>query len=162
MEQVTRPAPPGVFHPGLSVEALGSECGFVNYPDALPEGLSDGGAIPGEPWVILAWEREGEALDPAILDPQDGRISGEGPLRLVVPQVAPGTPDRGSRFSPSGCGDGFDFTEGSDHNAGSMVRGVVAIRIDPMPIGVEEFDYMNGGWALVDAGEVILYGHGIR
>lgn len=162
VEQVTGPAPPGVFHRGLGVESLGSECGFVNYPDALPEGISDGGTIPGEPWLILAWEREGGALDPAILDHRDGRISGEGPLRLVVPQVAPGTPDRGSRFSPSGCGDGFDFREHADHNAGSMVRGVVAIRIDPMPMGLEEFDYMNGGWALVDAGELILYGHGIR
>ena len=43
-----------------------------------------------------------------------------------------------------------------------MVRGVIAIRIDPMPAGVEEFDHMNGGWAYVDAGELILYGHGVR
>jgi hypothetical protein len=42
-----------------------------------------------------------------------------------------------------------------------MVRGVVAIRIDPMPAGVEEFDYMNGGWAYVDAGRLIIYGHGV-
>ena len=40
--------------------------------------------------------------------------------------------------------------------------GVIAIRIDPMPAGVEEFDHMNGGWAYVDAGQLILYGHGVR
>jgi hypothetical protein len=58
--------------------------------------------------------------------------------------------------------DGFDFREDADHNAGSMVRGVVALRIDPMPPGIEEFDYRNGGWAFIDAGQVIIYGHGVR
>ena len=43
-----------------------------------------------------------------------------------------------------------------------MVRGVVAIRVNPMPSGVEEFDAINGGWAYVDAGQLVLYGHGIQ
>ena len=76
--------------------------------------------------------------------------------------INPGRPDRGSKFSPADCGDRFDFREDADHNAGSMVRGVIAIRIDPMPLGVEEYDYMNGGWAYIDAGELTLYGHGVR
>jgi len=46
----------------------------------------------------------------------------------------------------------LSFDEAADHNAGSMVRGVVAIRID----------YMNGGWAYIDAGQLIIYGHGVR
>ena len=110
---------------------------------------------------MLGYERDGVLLDPSALDVSDGRISGEGPLRMVVPQENPGMPDRGSRFSPSDCGDGFDFRAEADHNAGSMVRGVIAIRIDPMPVGVEEFDYMNGGWAYVNAGQIIIYGHGV-
>ncbi len=48
------------------------------------------------------------------------------------------------------------------HNAGSMVRGVIAIRIDPMPAGFEEVDYMNGGWAYVDGRQLIVYGHGVQ
>ena len=43
-----------------------------------------------------------------------------------------------------------------------MVRGVVAIRVNPMPEGYEEFDHMNGGWAYVDAKELIVYGKGIE
>jgi hypothetical protein len=117
--------------------------------------------MPGEYRLLLGYERDGSPLDPVGLDVAEGRIFGEGPLRMVVPQENPGPPDRGSRFSPSGCGDGLDFREEADHNAGSMVRGVVAIRIDPMPAGVEEFDYMNGGWAFVDAGQLIIYGHGV-
>jgi hypothetical protein len=87
---------------------------------------------------------------------------GEGPLRIVVPQEHPGKPDRGSKFSPTGCDDGFDFREDADHNAGSMVRGVIAIRIDPMPAGVEEFDSRNGSRAYPDAGHLIIYGHNVR
>ena len=162
IEDVETPFPQPLFHAGLDTGTLGAECGFVRYPETLPPALADGSPIPGEQWLMLAWEREGELLDPSTLDATDGRIVGEGPLRLVVPQRNPGRPDRGSTVSPSGCEDGFDFREDADHNGGSMVRGVVAIRIDPMPAGVEEFDHMNGGWAYVDAGELILYGHGVR
>jgi hypothetical protein len=132
------------------------------YPDSLPEGLSDGSLLLGEQWLMLGYERNGLPLETSDLDVTEGRIVGEGPLRLVVPQENPGMPDRGSRLSPSDCGDGFDFRADADHNAGSMVRGVIAIRIDPMPVGVEGFDHMNGGWAYVDAGQLIIYGHGVR
>jgi hypothetical protein len=162
IEHVGRVFPAAVFYSGLDTETLGADCGFVHYPDDLPEGATDGTPLPGELHLLIAYERGGVALDPSHLDAADGRIVGEGPLRIVVPQENPGMPDRGSRFSPSTCGDGHDFRADDDHNAGSMVRGVIAIRIDPMPAGVEEFDYMNGGWAYVDAGQLILYGHGVR
>lgn len=52
--------------------------------------------------------------------------------------------------------------EDADHNAGAMVRGVIAVRIDPTPAGVEEFEHMNGGWAYLDAGQLIIYGRGVH
>jgi hypothetical protein len=162
IDHVGRVFPPPVFYSGLDPETLGDRCGFVHYPDDLPESVSDGNPLPGELRLLVAYERGGVPLDTSYLDATDGRIGGEGPLRIVVPQEDPGTPDRGSRFSPSGCGDGHDFRADADHNAGSMVRGVIAIRIDPMPAGVEEFDFMNGGWAYIDAGQLIIYGHGVR
>ena len=161
IEYVENPFPQPSFYSGLDVGSLGADCGLVSYPEILPEGISDGSRIGGEHWLMLGYERNGTPLDAVGLDVAEGRIVGEGPLRVVVPQENPGMPDRGSRFSPSGCGDGFDFRADADHNAGSMVRGVIAIRIDPMPVGVEEFDYVNGGWAYVNAGQVIIYGHGI-
>ena len=162
LRQVLEPFPQGSFHAGLGPETLGDACGFVRYPESLPEGVAADRLIPGEPWLLLGYEREGVALDTAALDVAEGRIVGEGPVRVVAPQLRPGMPDRGSRYSPSGCGDGMDFREDADHNAGAMVRGVVAIRVDPMPSGVEEFDVAHGGWAYVDAGEIIVYGHGVR
>jgi hypothetical protein len=162
IDYVDRVFPPPLFYSGLDSETLGLDCGLVTYPESLPDGLSDDSPIPGEHRLMLGFERNGAALDSSSLDVTEGKIVGEGPLRIVVPQEKPGKPDRGSKLSPTACGDGFDFNEEADHNAGSMVRGVVAIRIDPVPAGVEEFDYMNGGWAYVDAGELILYGHGVR
>lgn len=161
IELVDRHFPRPTFHSGLDQGTLGAECSLVRYPERLPDGVSDGAPLPGDYRIMLGYERDGEPLDPSHLDVATGRIAGEGPFRLVVPQEDPGLPDRGSRFSPSGCGDGLDFRAGADHNAGSMVRGVIAIRVDPMPPGVEEFDYMNGGWAYVESGQLILYGHGI-
>jgi hypothetical protein len=162
IEYVNGSFPQQLFYSGLDVETLGSDCGFVRYPENIPGGPQNGSALPGEHWLMLGYERNGVSLDRSGLDVIAGKIVGEGPLRIVVPQVNPGKPDRGSKFSPTDCDDGFDFREDADHNAGSMVRGVIAIRIDPMPVGIEEFDYMNGGWAYVDAGQLIVYGHGIQ
>jgi len=38
----------------------------------------------------------------------------------------------------------------------------VAIRVSPLPEGYEEFDARNGGWAYVDAGQLVVYGAGIE
>ena len=153
--------PAGVFHAGLDVATLGATCGFVSYPSPLPAGLVDGGAIPGEQWLVLAYDRDGAALDTSNLDPTSGKINGEGPYRLVVPQSTPGWPDRGSQYSPTTCGDGRDYAAAFDHNAGDMVRGVIAVRVDPLPAGYEDFDAKNGGWAYVEDASVIVYGHGV-
>jgi hypothetical protein len=162
VEYVTRLFPEPLFYAGLDERTLGPDCGFVTYADSLPDGFSDGSPIPGEHWLMLGYERDGLPLESARLDAVESKMRGNGPLRMVVPQENPGKPDRGSKYSPTDCGDGLDFNEEADRNAGAMVRGVIAIRIDPMPAGVEEFDYMNGGWAYIDAGELIVYGNGIR
>jgi len=104
---------------------------------------------------MIAYERDGKLMDPCYLDRVELKLNGEGPFRLIVPQSKVGSPDRGERFSPSGCNDDYDYDKNKDHNAGSMVRGVVAIRIEPMPVGVEEFDYKNGGWAYASDGTFI-------
>jgi hypothetical protein len=161
VESFSQAYPAGLYYAGLDTTTLGTECGFVTYPDTLPEGLTDGGEIPGEQWVLLAYERDGLPMDPSNLDPTSGKINGEGPFRLVVPQAVPGMPDRGSQYSPTTCNDGHDYDAAATHNAGDMVRGVVGVRINPLPEGYEDFDYRNGGWAYIDSASVIVYGHGI-
>jgi hypothetical protein len=157
---VNRQFPAAKYHAGLDVATLGANCGFVIYPATLPAGLVDGGDVPGEQRILLAYGRDGAALDTSNLDPTSGKINGEGPYRLVIPQATPGRPDRGSQFNRPECSDNFVST--ADHNAGNMVRGVIAVRVNPLPAGVEDFDAKNGGWAYVEDGTVVVYGHGIQ
>jgi hypothetical protein len=159
--EVLQQYPAGLFYAGLDNATLGPECGFVNYPDTLPEGLVDGGPIPGEQRLLLAYARDELPMDPANLDPTSGKLNGEGPFRVIVPQSTPGQPDRGSQYSPTTCDDGHDYNPGADHNAGAMVRGVVAVRVNPLQPGYEDFDYHNGGWAYIDSQSLLVYGFGV-
>jgi hypothetical protein len=136
--------------------------GFVLYPDksVWPTPMTHMGEIPGDHYLMIALKRDGgQALDKSYLDSKTGKINGEGPYRTILPQAKAGRPDRGSK--DTAVGDGYDYDANLDHNAGSCAKAVVAIRIDPMPAGYEEFDFVNGGWAYIDAGEMVIYGQGV-
>jgi hypothetical protein len=160
--QVNAPFPAAPFFGGLDAAGLGAACGFVQYPSPLPAGIRDGAPIPGEAWMLLAYERDGAPMDVASLDAATGRIRGEGPFRVVVPQSTPGAPDRGSAARAAACPDGHAYDPAADHNADPMVRGVIAIRANPLPAGVEDLDIRNGGWAFVEDASVVVYGFGVR
>ncbi|MCX5868569.1 MAG: hypothetical protein NT009_14020 [Proteobacteria bacterium] len=160
VKYITAAYPSALYYAGLDTATMPTGCGFVEYPAAIPAGLTDGAAIPDEQWLMLAYEREGAPMEASYLDPAAGKINGEGPLRIIVPQATPGSPDRGSGYATT-CNDGYEYDKNKDHNAGSMVRGVMAIRINPMPAGHEDFDYTNGGWAYIDAEQLVVYGFGI-
>lgn len=156
--------PSGLYYANLDPGSFTEpDQGFVQYPpaDQLPEGLVDGGEIPGEQWMMIAYDRDGDIIETGYLDAVSGKMNGEGPYRLIVPQTTPGAPDRGSTYSPSGYSDGYDYDDNKDHNAGLCVRGIVAIRVNPIPEGYEEFDWKNGGWSLMLREELIVYGSGI-
>ena len=165
VEDIRAPFPPGVFYTGPEAFA-GTERAFVKYPDEIPLGLGDRAAIPGEPWLILAYERGGRPLDPSTYEKGTGRLAGEGPYRLVRPQRdpagdpgRPGRPDRSQKSKT--FGDGWDYVPAIDHNAGACIRGACVIRVNPMPEGCEEYDWKNG-WPLVEDRTIIIYGCGIR
>jgi hypothetical protein len=131
----------------------------------MPSGLMDGKEIPDIPWLLLAFERDGKLLDIAQYEKGTGRMAGEGPYRLIKPQrnaegtaAKPGRPDRSVKAKT--FGDGWDFDKALDHNAGSCVRGITAIRINPMPAGYEEYDWKNG-WPLVGEKKLVIFGKGV-
>ena len=120
--------------------------------------------IPRDPWLLLAYERNGRPLDPSTYEKGTGRLAGEGPYRLIKPQrdlggdpKKPGRPDRSLKAKT--FGDGWDFVPGMDHNAGACVRGACVIRVNPMPEGYEEYDWKNG-WPLIGDKKVVIYGYG--
>ena len=165
LEDVLRPFPRGYFYDGPRSLA-GTERAFVKYPDRLPAGLADGQKIPAAPWLLLAFGREGQPFDPASYEKGTGRLAGEGPYRLIKPQrnpggdpARPGRPDRSVKFKT--YGDGWDFSPAIDHNAGACVRGACVLRINPMPAGVEEYDWKNG-WLLIADRALVIYGRGVR
>jgi hypothetical protein len=165
LEDIQAPFPRGIFY--AEPRAFeGTEKAFVKYPADLPAGVMDRKAIPGEPWLLLAYERNGTALDPSSYEKGTGRLAGEGPYRLVKPQrdlsgdpAKPGRPDRSQKSKV--FGDGWDYVRGIDHNAGACVRGACVIRVNPMPEGYEEYDWKNG-WPLIGEKKVVVYGRGIR
>jgi hypothetical protein len=139
---------------------------FVKYPDGLPAGVMNGKEVPMEPWLLLAYERDGKSLDIAQYEKGTGRMLGEGPYRLIKPQrnvmgdpSKPGRPDRSVKSKT--FGDGWDYDKELDHNAGSCVRGATVIRINPMPSGFEEYDWKNG-WPLVAEKKLVIFGRGVQ
>ncbi len=164
VEDILKPFPQGYFYAGPRSMA-GTERAFVKYPDRLPEGLADGRIIPQAPWLMIAFERDGGPLDPSSYEKGTGRLTGEGPYRLIKPQrdlggdpARPGRPDRSLKSGT--YDDGWDFSSAIDHNAGACVRGACVLRINPMPAGVEEYDWKNG-WPLVADRALVIYGRGV-
>jgi len=165
IEEITRPFPRGRFYSGPA-DFKESEKSFVRYPEAIPSGVQDSREIPGEPWLLLAFERGGTSLDESYYEKGTGRLAGEGPFRLVKPQrdlmgdpVRPGRPDRSVKAKT--YGDGWDYSPAIDHNAGACVRGACVIRVNPAPAGFEEYDWKNG-WPLIKGRRIAVYGQGIK
>ncbi len=170
IEQITQQYPDHRFYSGFGVADLGTDCAFVEYPAntyGLANGAWIGQELGQEQWHIIAYAREGMPLEKCYLDPVTGKINGEGPFRNIIPPGSPSddlnTPDRGKNQDTAGCSEAeWNFDGDKDHNAGSMVKGTVIIRINPMPEGCQEFDIMNGGYALIDEEAILIYGHNVN
>jgi hypothetical protein len=149
---VMGPYPFGYYYGGLD---------FVEYAFDPGYWHDDGYRIPDKLYMLLGYLRDGDPLDKGSLvpDPKNpGRLvlEGEGPYRLIVPQKIAGSPDRPSTAAP--VGDGWDYDPNKDHNAGSSIKSVSAIRVDPLPEGTTDFSWTESGWNLVDKARVVIYG----
>jgi hypothetical protein len=148
---VMGPYPYGYYYEGLD---------FVNYA-FYPWDLIHGNQIPDKLYMLLAYLRDGDPLTKGKLvpDPKNPArlvLEGEGPYRVIPPQKIAGSPDRPSTSSP--VGDGWDYDKNKDHNAGSSVRSITAIRVEPLPAGTTDFRWTEGGWNLVDQAKLVIYG----
>ncbi|HSA94589.1 MAG TPA: GEGP motif-containing diheme protein [Acidobacteriota bacterium] len=165
LQDIATPFPQGFYYDAPLVFG-DAEQALLEKPAAVPPGVANGHPIPGSFWLILAYERDGRPLEASAYETATGRLLGEGPYRLVQPQrhvmddrQRPGRPDRS--VDAKTYGDGWDYSDRIDHNAGAGARGACVIRVNPMPEGFEEFDWKNG-WSLVGEKKVVIYGHGVR
>ncbi|RPI76858.1 MAG: hypothetical protein EHM45_11480 [Desulfobacteraceae bacterium] len=165
MEEILKPFPKGFFY--LEPKSIKDpEAQFTVYPNRLPQGIADKSEIANPLWLQVAYLRDGQDLSKAFYEKGTGMLQGEGPFRLITPQrnvtgdpTKPGRPDRSIKSKV--YGDGWDYRNDIDHNAGNAVRGMCVIRINPMPAGYEEYDWKNG-WSLIDERKIIIYGYGVN
>jgi hypothetical protein len=165
LEDIVAPFPQGYYYDAPL--AFGdSDLALLEKPESVPPGVVNGARIPGALWLMLAYDREGKPLDVSTYEKSTGKLVGEGPYRLVKPQShvmgdrqRPGRPDRS--VNAKAAGDGWDYSDRIDHNAGAGARGACVIRINPMPEGYEDYDWKNG-WPLIGDRKVVIYGRGVR
>jgi hypothetical protein len=165
MEEVLTPCPRGFYYES-PLEITDPAKALLKKPGAVPGGLEDGAEIPDTPWLLLATEREGRPLETSAYEKGSGELVGEGPFRLVRPvrdllgdPARPGRPDRS--VNAGKFGDGWDYSDGIDHNAGFSVRGACVIRVNPAPPGYEDYDWKNG-WSLIGDRKIVLFGYGVK
>ncbi|RJP96261.1 MAG: hypothetical protein C4518_00310 [Desulfobacteraceae bacterium] len=131
--------------------------GWCDFSAPSCVGRSHGNVIPvaGGLKAILAYEREGVAMDPGILT-DENKLDGEGPYRVVVPQKVVNAPDQSSKANNQNVI--WPYNYDWDHNAGACTRTVTIIKVEPLPVGMTDIDVLETGWSYVDSGKIIIYG----
>ncbi|RJR26001.1 MAG: hypothetical protein C4582_02725 [Desulfobacteraceae bacterium] len=137
--------------------AVNSVDGWCDYsaPSCAGRKHLDPVAVPGGLKMILAYSREGQAMDPGVLN-LDNKLDGEGPFRVVPPQKSPNPPDQSSRAKNQNVIWPYNFNW--DHNAGASSRTVTIIKVQPLPAGTTDINVYEAGWAFVDQEKIIIYG----
>ena len=150
--------PSSVYHyQDQADDAKNPQDGWCDYSAPSCAGRSNGDAIvvEGGLKMILAYKRDGQFMDPGILN-QDNKLDGEGPFRVVPPQKKPSPPDQSSKADNQSVI--WPYKNDWDHNAGASTRTVTIIRVEPLPAGTTDINVLEAGWSYVDQEKIIIYG----
>ena len=150
--------PESVYHyQEQADDAKNPQDGWCDYsaPSCAGRTNGDGIVVQGGLKMILAYKRDGQFMDPGILN-QDNKLDGEGPFRLVPPQKNPSPPDQSSRADNQSVI--WPYNNDWDHNAGASTRTVTIIRVEPLPAGTTDINVLEAGWSYVDQEKIIIYG----
>ena len=156
VEELKKSWPQGAPVMGLGSSDIGA-CGWVHYN--VP-GLEGGKPLAPSP-IMIAFEENGQPLKPSSLDPATGRIVGQAPMRVVVPQSEISGPDLSQTADPSCASkvpEAARFHEAYDHNGGKSSFAIVAIRVKPLPKGTRDADWQTGALSRLTTGEVMVFG----
>ncbi len=149
--------PQGAPAAGLGKDKLG-DCGWVSYGPGV---RLDGKPLPPAE-ILLAFEENGKALEPAAIDESSGRLEGDGPYRLITPQkkiVPPDLPQFADAACPAKVPAKHRFHGDYDHNAGDAIRAVSAIRVNPMPKGTRDPDWRQNAQKRLKTQSIIVFGN---
>jgi len=130
---------------------------WCDYNAPLCSSFANGSTIPvsGGLKALLAIQRDGVALAPGILN-NENRLDGSGPYRIVVPQKVPCPPDQSAKSDNQNVV--WPFEDSWDHNAGYCTRSVTVIKVEPLPEGTTDIDFMEAGWDFIEDEKIIIYG----
>jgi hypothetical protein len=131
--------------------------GWVNYTSPAAAGRTSGSLIDvaGGLKLMLAYARDGAPMTPGALTPAN-KLDGEGPYRLIPPQLVSGPLDQRSTNSSSTLI--WPYSGSLDHNAGYSSRSATIIKVEPLPAGTTDINVFEAGWDLLDANKVVVYG----
>ena len=156
IDELKRSWPQGTPVMGLSKKDIGP-CGWVNYN--VP-GLDSKKALPNAS-IVLAFEENGKKIEAARMDPESGKISGTGPLRLVVPQARVSPPDV-PMYAEKSCQEAAApenrFNDNYDHNGGRSSFSIVAIKVKPLSEGTRDFEWEKVRDQFVAGEKVVIFG----
>ncbi|HQH99848.1 MAG TPA: hypothetical protein PLA18_01115 [Deltaproteobacteria bacterium] len=150
--------------PGLDIQYPASvyyydtdASGWCEYtaPSCVGRNNGDSITVEGGLMAILAVKREGADLDVGVLN-SENKLDGEGPFRVVVPQLIPNHPDQPK--TSSNPDQVWPFEDYFDHNAGACSRTATIIKVLPLPEGTTDINTYEAGWSYVDSGKIVIYG----
>jgi len=133
--------------------------GWCDYSSPGNAGRKNGDpiAVNGGLRLILALQIDGKDLVPGYLDATNKLASGtEGPFRVVPPQKIVGPPDQASTATNQNVI--WPYDSNADHNAGLSSKSVTVIKVEPLPAGTTDINYLEAGFNYVDQGKIVIYG----
>ncbi|MDR2018389.1 MAG: hypothetical protein LBQ00_05920 [Syntrophobacterales bacterium] len=143
---------------------LNQEYGWCDYSAISCIGRQDGDPIVVSDGLrlLLAIKRDGAYLSRGVLT-RDNKLDGEGPFRVVPPQIMEGPPDQSSTASNYYQALSiWPYNASWDHNAGSATRSATIIKVEPLPPGTTDINIYEMGWPYVDMSQIVVYGNIIR
>jgi hypothetical protein len=150
--------PQGTFwYDAVADLALNPTTGWVNYSAPGCAGRASGSLIDvtGGLKLLLAYARDSREMTPGVLTATN-KLDGEGPYRLVPPQVVPGPLDQRSTNSTTTVI--WPYNNSWDHNAGYSSRSATIIKVEPLPVGTTDINVFEAGWDLLDESKIVVYG----
>jgi hypothetical protein len=150
--------PATTFYRDAEADFATTTYGWCDYSAASVAGRANGDPIPDEQRMLLAYKYEEQDLVPGGLN-DEGKLDGEGPLRVVPPQRVPGPPDQKSTSKIQDVIWPFNEAEDvTDHNAGFSTKCTTVIKVQPLPEGTTDIDTLEMGWEYVRDGKMVVYG----
>ena len=136
---------------------LNSSLGWCDYSSPGCAGMQAGAALPapGGQKMLVAYLRDGSRLTTGVLDATN-KLNGEGPFRVIPPQLVPGPPDIGSNASTQAVI--WPYSSNNDHNSGYSPRTATMVKVGPMPSGTTDINTLEAGWPYVDSDSIVVYG----